>query len=89
MKSGMFIWCVLCCCFLHAQPPIGQWREHMPYNAGVSVCAQNNRIYCATDKSIFYVETEDNNLQTLSRVNGLAETGIALMKKNELHRNTQ
>lgn len=66
-----------------AQPPIGQWREHLPWNTGKNVCAAYNRIYCATENAVMYLDREDGSLHRLSRVNGLAETGVSLIKKNE------
>lgn len=66
-----------------AQPPLGQWREHLPWNSGVSVCEAYNRIYCATSNALMYFDPEDRSLHRLSRVSGLAETGIALARKNE------
>jgi hypothetical protein len=69
--------------FLFAQPPIGQWQEHLPYNNAINICEANNKIYAATNFALLYVDLEDNSLHKLSRTNGLAETGITVMKKNE------
>ena len=33
---------------------IGEWRDHLPYNYGVSVTAGDGKIYCASEKSLFY-----------------------------------
>lgn len=71
------------CSDTRAQPPIGQWREHLPWNTGIGVAAANNRIYCATSNALMYVDLDDRSLHRLSRVNGLAETGISLLAKNE------
>lgn len=78
----IFIFCVLFGS-ANAQPPLGQWREHLPWNTGKNVCAAYNRIYCATENAVMYLDPEDRSLHRLSRVSGLAETGISLMKKNE------
>lgn len=78
----IFIFCVLFQS-ANAQPPLGQWREHLPWNTGKNVCAAYNRIYCATENAVMYLDLEDRSLHRLSRVSGLAETGISLMKKNE------
>jgi hypothetical protein len=29
-------------------PPIGQWRDHLPYHSAIDVQAGNNKIFCAT-----------------------------------------
>jgi hypothetical protein len=83
MKLGFSILYSFFCLLAIAQPPIGQWREHLPYNTAINVCSSNNKVYCATNTSIMYVDLEDNSLHKLSRINGLAETGITVMKKNE------
>jgi hypothetical protein len=69
--------------FLKAQPPIGQWREHLPYNSGINVLQADGKIYCATAQSLMYVDLSDNTVHKLSRVSGLSETGVSVMKKNE------
>ncbi|MBL7726257.1 MAG: hypothetical protein JNM68_01155, partial [Dinghuibacter sp.] len=66
-----------------AQPPLGQWREHLPWNSGIGVAAAYDRIYCATSSALMYVHLTDRSVYRLSRVNGLAETGISLLAKNE------
>jgi hypothetical protein len=66
-----------------AQPPIGQWREHLPYNGAINVVQASNKIYCATTQSLLYVDLADNTVHKLSRVTGLSETGVAVMKKND------
>ncbi len=70
-----------------AQIPIGAWREHLPYNNAINVCAANNKIYAATNHSILYVDKVDNSIQKLSKIYGLAETGISVMKKNTFSNN--
>lgn len=80
-----YISILLICISTHAfsQPPIGQWKEHLPFNAGINVSESNNKIYVATNQAIMYVDLEDNSIHKLTKVNGLAETGISMMKKNE------
>ncbi len=84
MKYCCFIYFFFIASQLNAQPPIGQWREHLPYNAGINVLQANNKIYCATAQSLLYVDLTDNTVHKLSRANGLSETGISVMKKNEV-----
>ncbi len=66
------------------QIPIGQWQEHLPYNEGKYVCQLNEKIYTATAQSIYYIDTDENSIHKLSKINGLTETGISLMQKNEI-----
>lgn len=64
-------------------PPIGQWREHLPYNSAIDVTAGDQRVYCATPYSIFVVDEAKNAIERLSRVTGLNETGISTIRYDE------
>jgi ligand-binding sensor domain-containing protein len=57
-------------------PPIGMWREHLPYNSAIDVAWGNEKIFCATPYSLFTVD-KDNTIERLSRITGLNETGIS------------
>ncbi|MBO9199191.1 MULTISPECIES: type IX secretion system anionic LPS delivery protein PorZ [Niastella] len=59
--------------------PIGQWRDHLPYQQVTAVTYTNGKIWAATPYSLFSVEVVDNTIERWSRTNGLAETGISAM----------
>lgn len=67
-------------------PPIGQWREHLPYNSAVDVTAGDGKIYCATPYSLFKVNIADNEVERFSRVTGLNETGVNAIKYDEVNK---
>jgi len=52
------------------------WKEYLPYNSAIDVAAGDNKIYCATPYSLFSVDLADHSVERLSRVTGLAETGV-------------
>lgn len=58
-------------------PPIGLWREHLPYQSAIDVCQGNGKMYCATPYSVFSVGLSDHTVDRLSRVTGLSETGVS------------
>lgn len=66
-----------------ALPPIGQWREHLPYNSAIDVTAGAGKIFCATPYSIFSVDKTDNSVERYSRVTGLSETGISAIRYDD------
>lgn len=68
------------------EPPIGQWREHLPYNSAIDVTAGNGKIYCATPYSLFSVNNTDNVVERFSRVTGLNETGVRAIKYDEINK---
>lgn len=57
-------------------PPIGEWREHLPYNSVIDVTAGKGMVYAATPYSVFSVTVADNTIERMSRVTGLNETGV-------------
>ena len=65
-------------------PPIGQWRDHLPYHSAVDVSAGNNKIFCATPYSVFSIDLNENSVSRMSKINGLHETGVSAINYNEL-----
>jgi hypothetical protein len=57
-------------------PPIGSWREHLPYQGAQDVTASEQNIYCATPYSLFRINLATKEVERLSKVSGLSETGI-------------
>jgi hypothetical protein len=68
------------------EPPIGQWREHLPYNSAIDVTAGDGKIYCATPYSLFTVTVSDNSIERLSRITGLSETGVSIILYDEINK---
>ncbi|MBO9563170.1 MAG: T9SS type A sorting domain-containing protein [Niastella sp.] len=57
-------------------PPVGQWRDHLPYHQSIQVAASADKIWCATPWSLFSIDVSDNSIERFSKINGLSETGI-------------
>ncbi len=64
-------------------PPIGQWRDHLPYHSAIDLSAGNNKIFCATPYSVFSIDLSENSVSRMSRINGLHETGVSAISYNE------
>lgn len=58
---------------------IGGWNAHMPFMNGLEVISAEDKIYCAARSGIFYLDKQDNSLNTITRVQGLSEVGIVAM----------
>lgn len=65
------------------QVGIGEWRDMLPYDNTVAVTEVGDRIYCATEYSMFYYDRTDLSLQRISKVNGLSDIGVSHMSYNE------
>jgi ligand-binding sensor domain-containing protein len=86
MLKYFFIFnCSLCIFhFSPAQlPPIGYWRDHLPYHQARSVVAAGKEIFCATPYSVFSIDPPDNNISRYSKINGLHEVGVSAIQWDE------
>ncbi|HPG11335.1 MAG TPA: two-component regulator propeller domain-containing protein [Chitinophagaceae bacterium] len=63
-------------------PPIGEWREQLPYNKAIDICHGEGKIFCATPYSLFTVGLSDNIIERKSKMSGLSETGISAINYN-------
>ncbi|MCU0445231.1 MAG: T9SS type A sorting domain-containing protein [Microscillaceae bacterium] len=59
--------------------PLGTWRTHFSYLSAREVAWTSERVYCASDNGLFYLDKSDNSLNTLSKIDGLSETSIRAM----------
>lgn len=56
------------------------WREHLPYQGAIDVTASDKKIYTATPYSLFSIDLSSKEVERLSKVAGLSETGINVIK---------
>lgn len=62
--------------------PIGQWREHTDYHAGLKVTISGTHVYTATKFGAYSVSREEGEIERLSKVSGLHDIGISSIKYN-------
>lgn len=65
-------------------PAIGLWREHAPYQSAIDVTASSKKIYAATPYNLFSVDITTKEVERISKVAGLSETGISTIKFDAL-----
>lgn len=56
------------------------WREHLPYQALIDVTASGKKIYAATPYSLFSINLATKEVERISKVAGLNETGISTIR---------
>ncbi|MFL5740896.1 MAG: two-component regulator propeller domain-containing protein [Flavisolibacter sp.] len=64
-------------------PSIGMWREHLPYQAAQDLTASPNKIYCATPYSLFTIDRKTGEIERISKMSGLSETGINTIRYDD------
>lgn len=65
--------------------PIGSWRVHLPYLKGSKVADAGDKIYCVADKGLFYYQKTDASINRLSKVEGLSDNEINVVRYNNQH----
>lgn len=66
-----------------AQLALGEWREHLPYNSANSIAEKGETIFCSTKYSLFNYDKYAETTTKMSKVNGLSDVGITVIKYNE------
>jgi hypothetical protein len=76
--------------FVSAQspPPVGQWREHLPWNNAVNVSVSGSGIFCATPYGVFLYDPTDESFTRMSKINGLSDIGVSTMTHDPSTGNT-
>lgn len=57
---------------------IGQWRVHFPFASTHSVVEADQKIFCASPVSLYYLDKTDGELNTISKKDGLS--GVEITK---------
>lgn len=65
-----------------SQTALQQWTTHAPGAKVINVEKVHDKIFTATPYEIFYYNTSDNSINKLTKVNGLSDFGISVMRYN-------
>ncbi len=67
--------------FIQAQEPaIGQWRVHLPFIKARVVATTGDKVYCASDRGLFFYQQSDNSVVPMSKISGLSELNVNTLK---------
>ena len=80
MKKTLLFLYLLSLSFIVDAQKIGEWITHTPGLKVISVDVMHNNIFAATPYDIFYYNVKDNSINHLSKVNGLSDMGISIIK---------
>jgi hypothetical protein len=69
-----------------SQIPKGTWRDHLSYNKGKIVAVTPDRVYCITEKALFYYEKSDGSIQKMSKINGLSDLEPGYIAYSDKHK---
>lgn len=60
--------------------PVGTWRNHSDYSNAEKVVKLGGKVFCAGESGLFYYDTEDGSINTLSITSGLSSTQISALE---------
>jgi ligand-binding sensor domain-containing protein len=80
----LFSWILYLQVSAQGLPPIGQWREHVPFNNAFYVYNQQNLIVGATPFGFFTYNQASKEFQRKTKMNGLSDVGLKLMSNDPL-----
>jgi hypothetical protein len=58
---------------------LGQWRVHLPFVKARMLADADDKIYCASDRGMFYYNRTDNSVTPLSKISGLSELNVSAL----------
>lgn len=62
---------------------IGQWRSYLSHQRAKSVTQSREKVIIGTDYALMYVDKEDNSIEYQSKIEGLSDAGMQLVKYNK------
>lgn len=80
----LFSWILYLQVSAQGLPPIGQWREHVPFNNAFYVYNQQNLIVGGTPFGFFTYNQTSKEFQRKTKMNGLSDVGLKLMSNDPL-----
>ncbi len=74
--------------FLLAQTQggLGTWRVHLPYLQNKTVAVIDHTVYVGSNSSMFSYDEKNRELERVSKVNGLSDVEIKLLRSNQLNK---
>lgn len=64
--------------------PIGQWTTHFSFQSARSVAYNGDDYIYAADNSLYRYSIEEQSFDIFSKVNGLSDIGVKLMRYNQI-----
>lgn len=85
-KTSISIFLILCFnSYLNAQLLIGEWQNHLNYRECFWVTQNSSDIIVSTGKSLIYIDKNDLSNQYFSKIDGLSEGNIGIIKYDKFN----
>lgn len=64
------------------QIKVGQWKDHLSYNSCNTVAKVGDDVYVSNGTGLVKYKISDGSIETISKINGLSDIGISLLRYN-------
>ena len=81
--TSLFFLFVLSSSFAQDQLAIGQWQAHLPYTRFTQATQNDEFLFFSTSLALLVIDKEENTSRLVSKIDGLSETGVRVMKANQ------
>jgi hypothetical protein len=83
MKYALFFLGVIFSFPGFTQSRTGVWKDYYSFTNATRIADAGDKIFCATDGGLFYLDKSDNSLHKISTENGLNDIGIRTLAWND------
>jgi hypothetical protein len=68
------------------QGGLGTWRVHLPYWQNKTIAVIDHTVYVGSTSSMFSYDEKNRELERISKVNGLSDVEIKLLRSNQVNK---
>lgn len=86
-RKSFFILFLLFSLFSFSQVKVGQWLDHLSYYDANSVARVGDMVYVSNGSGLSTYNISDNEINKLTKINGLSDVGVTLLRKNDYNDN--
>ena len=65
---------------------LGSWRVHLPYWQNKTIAVIGNTVYAGSPSSMFSYDEKNGDLERISKVTGLSDVEIKLLRSNQINK---
>jgi len=65
---------------------LGSWRVHLPYWKNNTIAVIGNTVYAGSPSSMFSYDEKNGDLERISKVTGLSDVEIKLLRSNQINK---
>ena len=68
------------------QVGLGSWRVHLPYWQNKTIAVIGSTVYAGSSSSMFSYDEKNGDLERISKVSGLSDVEIKLLRSNQINK---